>query len=163
MPASRFAAWAGARTEVGVTRVPRVTDAPNPVICAGSGNVAEATRAAGPRVTGVTTTSLSGEEVTWITQHPMSGLTRRPTDNQHGNLGNPGNPKNRRAPTSPKVPADSRWYWDLLAKRTAVHEFVGLTGPLDVVGLTEAISKEAAKAEVAPNLERGDTVSSSCC
>jgi len=63
MPASRFAAWAGAPTESAVTRVTKVAETPNPSFSAVLGAAAEVTRAAVPKVTGVTVPNPSAIKV----------------------------------------------------------------------------------------------------
>jgi hypothetical protein len=73
MPASRFAAWAGAPTAERVTRVTRVTERPNPSVSAALGVGSEVTRAAERKVTEVTARSPSAIELTQVTQHPMPG------------------------------------------------------------------------------------------
>jgi len=92
MPASRFAAWVGARTESAVTRVTKVTETPNPSVSAALEAAIEVTRAAEPKVTGVTAPGPSAMEVTQVTQRPTTRLLRKPTGDQHSNPGNPSNP-----------------------------------------------------------------------
>ena len=89
MPASRFAAWVGARTEAGVTRVTKVSETPNPSVSAALEAATEVTRAAEPKVTGVTARGPSAMEVTQVTQRPTTRLLRKPPGNQHSNQGNP--------------------------------------------------------------------------
>jgi hypothetical protein len=122
MPASRFAAWAGTRKESRVTRVTRVTNTPNPSISAALEATAEVTRAAEPKVIGVTAPSPSAIEVTQVTQRPTSGLPRKPIDDQCSNPGNPSNPQNRECPTTPDVAADPAWWRGLFEERAAIRE-----------------------------------------
>ena len=109
MPASRFAAWAGAPTESAVTRVTKVTETPNPSFSAALGAAAEVTRAAVPKVTGVTVPNQSAMEVTQVTQRPTTRFPRKPVDDQYSNPGNPSNTQNVECPTSPEVAADPAW------------------------------------------------------
>src|SRR5689334_14297365 len=103
MPASRFAAWVGARAESAVTRVTKVTETPNPSVSAALEAAIEVTRAAEPKVTGATAPGPSAMEVTQVTQRPTTRLLRKPTGDQHSNPGNPSNPLNGEGPNSPEV------------------------------------------------------------
>ena len=122
MPASRFAAWAGAPTAERVTRVTRVTDRPNPSVSAALGVRSEVTRAAERKVIEVTARSPSAIELTQVTQQPMPGLPRKPIDEQVANPSNPSNPKNEEFPTSPNAAADLAWWRDLFEKRAVIRE-----------------------------------------
>jgi hypothetical protein len=125
MPASRFAAWAGNRTESRVTGVTRVTDNPKASISPALGVAAEITRAAEPKVTRVTAPSLSTDEVTQVTQHSTPRLPKKPVGDQCGNPGNPGNAQNEEYPTSLNVPAHPAWWRDFFKERAAIREIVG--------------------------------------
>jgi hypothetical protein len=122
MPASHFAAWAGAPTAERVTRVTKVTERPNPSVSAALGVGSEVTRAAERKVTEVTARSPSAIELTQVTQHPMPGLPRKPIDKQVGNPSNPSNPKNEEFPNSPNAAADLAWWRDLFEKRAVIRE-----------------------------------------
>jgi hypothetical protein len=105
MPASRFAAWAGALTKTGVTRVTEVTERGNPNFAAILRGPTEVTRRAVPEVTWVTAPSSSSREVTQVTHGTEAGVTEeRPLD-QCGNPGNPSNPENNGYPPTAKVAA----------------------------------------------------------
>jgi hypothetical protein len=125
MPASRFAAWVGARTESAVTRVTRVTETPNPSFSVALEAAAEVTRAAEPKVTGVPAPSPSATEVTQITQRPTTRLLRKSTGDQHSNPGNPSNPQNGECPNSPEITADPAWWHDFAEERAAIREIDG--------------------------------------
>lgn len=125
MPASRFAAWAGNRTESRVTGVTRVTYNPNTSISAVLGVAAEVTRAAEPKVTRVTAPSLSVDEVTPVTQRSTLRLPRKPISDQCSNPGNPSNPQNEEYPTSLNVAADPAWWRDFFEERAAIREIDG--------------------------------------
>jgi hypothetical protein len=105
MPASRFAAWAGALTKTGVTRVTEVTETGNPTLAAILRGPTEVTRRAVPEVTWVTAPSSSSREVTQVTHGTEAAVTEeRPLD-QCGNPGNPSNPENNGYPPTAKVAA----------------------------------------------------------
>jgi hypothetical protein len=127
MPASRFAAWAGA-PESAVTRVTKVVETPNPSFSAVLGAAAEVTRAAEPKVTGVTVPNPSAIEVTQVTQPPTTRFPRKPVDDQYGNPGNPSNTQNVECPTSPEVAADPAWWRGFSEEPAAIREIVRAAG-----------------------------------
>jgi hypothetical protein len=86
-PGSRFAAWAGAPTESAVTRVTKVAETPNPSFSTVLGAAAEVTRAAVPKIIGVTVPNPSAIEVTQVTQRPTTRFPRKPVDDQYSNPG----------------------------------------------------------------------------
>jgi hypothetical protein len=125
MPASRFAAWAGALTKTGVTRVTEVTETGNPTLAAILRGPTEVTRRAVPEVTWVTAPSSSSREVTQVTHGTEAGVTEeRPLD-QCGNPGNPSNPENNGYPPTAKVAAHrARAPWrPIEEERAAIVEY----------------------------------------
>jgi hypothetical protein len=125
MPASRFAAWVGARTESAVTRVTKVTETPNPSVSAALEAAAEVTLASEPKVTPVTAPSPSAMGVTQVTQRPTARFPRKPIDVQYINPGNPSNTQNEECPTSPEVGVDPAWWRGFSEERAAIREIDG--------------------------------------
>jgi hypothetical protein len=119
MPASRFAVWAGHRIE---SRVTGVTEPSNSSISAALETADAVTRIAGSKVTQVTPSSPSAIEVT---HHPISGLPRKPIDDQRSNPRNPSNPQNEECPLSPNGAADPGWWHDFFEERAAHLEIDG--------------------------------------
>jgi hypothetical protein len=138
MPASRFAAWAGAPTESAVTRVTKVAETPNPSFSAALGAAAEVTRAAVPKVTGVTVPNPSAIEVTQVTQRPTTRFPRKPVDDQYSNPGNPSNTQNVECPISSEVAADPAWWRGFSEERAAIREIDGGRRREEAAGLAFA-------------------------
>src|SRR5215471_20221409 len=105
MPASRFAAWAGNLTEIGVTNVTEVIGPQKPPVSAGLGKSFEVTRAAEAKVTKVTSSSVT-MEVTPVTQLPIAGLSTKVIDDHGNSPGNPSYPGNGTMWPSAQLPDD---------------------------------------------------------
>jgi hypothetical protein len=125
MPASRFAAWAGAPTAERVTGVTKVIERPNPSVSAALGAVAVVTRGVATKVTGVTTPRLSAIEVTQITQSATPGFTRKLIADQCSNPGNLSNPQKEQCATSVDAAADPVWWRALFEQRAARRQLNG--------------------------------------
>jgi hypothetical protein len=125
MPAGRFAAWAGNRTECEVSGVTSVTDILNASISAALGAVAEVTLAAESKVTRVTALGVGAGEVTRVTQPLTPGLSRKPINDHSSNPSSRSNPQKKECPASLNVAADPAWWHDFFEERAAIREIDG--------------------------------------
>jgi hypothetical protein len=141
MPASRFAAWAGAPTAERVTGVTRVTERPNPSVSAALEADAEVTRAMQAKVTGVTAPRPSATEVTQVTQSTTPGFTRKLIADQCSNPGNLSNPQKEQCATSVDAAADPVWWRALFEQRAALRQLNGgrLREEAEVVAFSDTI------------------------
>jgi hypothetical protein len=133
MPASRFAAWAGAPAGTGVAGVIRVTDRPDPSTSAGLDAAVGVTRAAKRNVTGVTAPRLSAMEVTQVTPSTPQGLPRKPIADKSSYPGNLSNPQKEQRTTSVYAAASPVWWRALFEQRAVLHELNG-KGPREQAG-----------------------------
>jgi len=122
MPASRFAAWAGAPTAERVTRVIRVTERPHLSFPAALEAVSGVTRVAEPEVTRVTAPRPNMMEVTQVTQGTRPGLPRKPAAYQCRNPGNLGNPQEGQCAASGDAAANPIWWRTFIEQRAAIRQ-----------------------------------------
>ena len=125
MPASRFAAWAGASAKTWVTGVTKVAGGSRASISAAFEAAAEVTRLTVPPVTEVTTLTRSVTKVTQVTWHPDVGLPENSHADQCGNPGNPSNPEAEQRVDAVEGAADPAWWRDQYAERAATRQYDG--------------------------------------